>query len=436
MNLRLAILVALFIPSLASAAMKTFTVNEATASAVEIAGDGTINVFGGRAGTCTGSSLTTCDSCSTLTDLTVRTECNARSIHNALLLEVSFTIDAAPPAGSSIIAKVDSDSVTISEKSTTLTVGSTLYARIPWSAICGVMSGTSTCEDTVTSIGKSVSLRVGISNGSDTSTFSADKTITVTVKTLVPIIAYYTPCNTDPFTPVAGEGFCWFEMAAGDEKAYFNRTGLGLGRSDINHSSGPAEVKFKYLRVYAEVASGVDFSGINPATAIYQDYLIQDMSSVSSGVGGDYIDGLVNGTPYMFAIATIDQAENVFGFSNPADTQAGNPQRLATPDEVYGLLEKQSCFIATAAYGHQWDPQVNILRQFRNNYLLTNPVGTAFVKFYYAVSPPIANFIATNETLKAMVRGVLSPIVWLSEKMNQLKESKSSKDVQQQESHD
>ena len=152
------------------------------------------------------------------------------------------------------------------------------------------------------------------------------------------------------------------------------------------------------------------------------------MTVATSGVSGDYIEGLQNGVPYMFAIATIDQAENVFGFSNPNDTKAVAVHRLATPDEVYGLLEKQSCFIATAAYGHKWEPQVHILREFRNNYLMTNPVGRAFVKFYYAVSPPIADFIATNETLKAVVRGALSPLVWMSEELNNYKKEKSKHD--------
>ena len=59
---------------------------------------------------------------------------------------------------------------------------------------------------------------------------------------------------------------------------------------------------------------------------------------------------------------------------------------------------------------------------------MTNPVGRAFVKFYYAVSPPIADFIATNETLKAVVRGALSPLVWMSEELNNYKKEKSKHD--------
>ena len=60
------------------------------------------------------------------------------------------------------------------------------------------------------------------------------------------------------------------------------------------------------------------------------------------------------------------------------------------------------CFIATASYGHD-SGEVGLLCKFRDECLLTNPLGTAFVKAYYKLSPPIADFIAESETLKAAV---------------------------------
>ncbi|MBE7415662.1 MAG: hypothetical protein HS130_10720 [Deltaproteobacteria bacterium] len=43
--------------------------------------------------------------------------------------------------------------------------------------------------------------------------------------------------------------------------------------------------------------------------------------------------------------------------------------------------------------------------------LLPNPVGRAFVDFYYRVSPPVADFIARHEVLRTATRTVLTPIV-------------------------
>lgn len=72
----------------------------------------------------------------------------------------------------------------------------------------------------------------------------------------------------------------------------------------------------------------------------------------------------------------------------------------------------EGCFIATAAYGSYLDPRVKVLREFRDAYLLTNPAGRAFVKFYYAASPPVADFIGRHESLKTAVRLTLTPAVF------------------------
>ena len=74
------------------------------------------------------------------------------------------------------------------------------------------------------------------------------------------------------------------------------------------------------------------------------------------------------------------------------------------------------CFIATASYGvNNGDGTVGLLCDFRDNCLLTNAPGRLFVKTYYAISPPIADFIAQHETLRATVRTMLKPLVVVAE---------------------
>jgi len=70
------------------------------------------------------------------------------------------------------------------------------------------------------------------------------------------------------------------------------------------------------------------------------------------------------------------------------------------------------CFIATAAYGTPTAKQIDVLREFRDVVLLKSTVGSQFVSLYYQFSPPVANFIASNEFLRILVRELLiDPIV-------------------------
>jgi hypothetical protein len=80
-------------------------------------------------------------------------------------------------------------------------------------------------------------------------------------------------------------------------------------------------------------------------------------------------------------------------------------------DATLTINRASMCFIATAAYGTPMAEEVQILREFRDKYLLTNPLGQALVDFYYRVSPPIAEFITEHPSLKPIVRVGLMPAV-------------------------
>lgn len=78
------------------------------------------------------------------------------------------------------------------------------------------------------------------------------------------------------------------------------------------------------------------------------------------------------------------------------------------------------CFIATAAYGSSMAPNVSILREFRDRFLLESRIGKAFVNLYYKYSPPVANFIIKHDNLRMIVRMTLFPLVgisWISLKL-------------------
>lgn len=74
------------------------------------------------------------------------------------------------------------------------------------------------------------------------------------------------------------------------------------------------------------------------------------------------------------------------------------------------------CFIATAAYGTPAAEEIDVLRRFRDDFLLHNVPGKAFVVCYYVLSPPVADFISEHELLRTVVReGFVEPVVRVAE---------------------
>jgi hypothetical protein len=81
-------------------------------------------------------------------------------------------------------------------------------------------------------------------------------------------------------------------------------------------------------------------------------------------------------------------------------------------DEIGFYPLRAFCFIATAAYGTETASELDILRDFRDQVLLDNALGSRFVRTYYRVSPAVAEFIARSDLLRAIVReALINPVV-------------------------
>lgn len=152
-----------------------------------------------------------------------------------------------------------------------------------------------------------------------------------------------------------------------------------------------------------------DSTGVSGYKVYYGTQSGNYTSSADAGLQTNYtLTGLADGQTYYVATTAYDSSGAESDFSNEISATTASAPAAEGGSEGGG----GGCFIATAAYGSYMAPEVQLLRDFRDAHLITNPVGRAFVNIYYQVSPPLADIVRDNAMLRALARWFLSPAVY------------------------
>jgi len=121
---------------------------------------------------------------------------------------------------------------------------------------------------------------------------------------------------------------------------------------------------------------------------------------------------------YLFGTdSSASNQDLIFSITNNKSEYLG--VQLERPGEV---TESESpeppgggCLIATAAFGSEMAPQVQLLREIRDNTVLQTESGTSFMtgfnQFYYSFSPAIADYERENPVFKEAVKLSLTPLL-------------------------
>jgi hypothetical protein len=200
-----------------------------------------------------------------------------------------------------------------------------------------------------------------------------------TLRNTMDVVAAYRTASTNDTTP--------------DQFTFIDQTGVALNTVITSNT--------------------ITVSGINTAAPI-------------SITGGTYS---INGGPYTSSSGTVNNGNTV----TVRQTSSGNYSTTTSATLTIGGISDTfsvttissssggggeggggGCFIATAAFGSPMAGQVEILRQFRDRYLLTNAPGQKFVAWYYRNGPAAANYIKDKPLIKAAVRMALYPLIGFS----------------------
>ena len=91
------------------------------------------------------------------------------------------------------------------------------------------------------------------------------------------------------------------------------------------------------------------------------------------------------------------------------------PEPMMASEQVEEKKKGGGCLIATAAFGSEMAPQVQFLREIRDNKVLQTESGSAFMtgfnQFYYSFSPAVADYERENPAFKETVKLALTPML-------------------------
>ena len=193
--------------------------------------------------------------------------------------------------------------------------------------------------------------------------------------------------------------FSWEEVVA--------PTGLNFGKfqeiSNYNDSLfvGDCNTGNLYKFELNQDRDGFEFS-----TSSLQDNVINKNESM---------DELIIGTGFG-CVTDIERGSD--GFLYVVSLSEGTIFRIIPTiisDSIINSKDGGGCLIATAAFGSEMAPQVQFLREIRDNTVMSTQSGTTFItgfnQFYYSFSPQIADYERENPVFKEAVKVTLIPLL-------------------------
>jgi len=109
--------------------------------------------------------------------------------------------------------------------------------------------------------------------------------------------------------------------------------------------------------------------------------------------------------------AAVNETERSSVISIVFDGKGDYTISITTMDKYNG----GGCLIATAAFGSELAPQVQLLREIRDDIVLQTKSGSIFMvgfnQFYYSFSPAVADYERENTTFKEAVKLILTPLL-------------------------
>jgi len=198
----------------------------------------------------------------------------------------------------------------------------------------------------------------------------------------------------------------------------------------LRTDKGAIDVNVSYDDIEPDVQTKINIDFLNPVTQKTQEHIDYTVTVTKDG---QQVFGPIPLTHTSVGTVKIpiefNQGEGVYKMDfeiegilfQPLPTEivsfditVGEAQ-ATIPDDIPPTKENGGCLIATAAYGSEMAPQIQQLRELRDNTVLSTQSGIAFMsgfnQFYYSFSPSVADFERENPVFKEIVKAGLTPML-------------------------
>jgi len=177
--------------------------------------------------------------------------------------------------------------------------------------------------------------------------------------------------------------------------------------------AGTTDMEIDDLIINSGDSVQLDFADDNGGTMeiTLPNNLIDNVYSIESSAGAvlfQQVDSDSSSVTIIFDVPTGTDSIRIYGTD-----VATEPTKSTGSDEPEA--NGGGCLIATATYGSELAPQVQQLRELRDNSLLQTESGTSFMEpfndFYYSFSPIIADYERENPVFKEVVKIAITPMI-------------------------
>ena len=183
-----------------------------------------------------------------------------------------------------------------------------------------------------------------------------------------------------------------------------------LSNSDFTMTLTPSSLTLPAGQTSSSTITVSSVNGFNSPVLLSYSWLGSAPAGVTVTVTSPITPG--PGTP---ATSTLTVSTTSSASTGPFTlVLSGSSGSLSHTANLGVTISGSPCFIATATYGSVAAPEVQLLRNFRDNSIMRTHAGSSFMlafnAWYYSFSPGVANYISTHWAERATMKIVLYPL--------------------------